>query len=529
VALARHSGLLAPCVAFVLLGIALAGRAGLEADEVLFARPVFRPGEALFRIPIFHHYLPIMVMPYIGTLKTFLWWPILRLFGPGISSIRFPAVFVGAITLLLFYGFCQRVASRSVAVIACALLATDPTFILTGTFDWGPVGLEHFLLVGGCLAFVCGRPALGSFLFGLALWNKAVFLWALSGLAAGAVAAFWPEVRKCVLGPRLLLRLSCAFLAGAIPFVVYNIRRPNATLGSSARISSENLKFKFRQLRVALDGSGLRGFISGDASSFAPAQTAPPKNRWSGWFQVQLENRRTTLFPYAVVLAVLSTPFWWRTPFRAAGLFALVFSTVTFSAMLFSQGGGMGVHHTVLLWPMPHLLVAVALSVAPARSLRWPVAILLIGANFLMIRQYFLDFDRSGCAWRFTDATNRLSSTLADAGTHVFVTDWGIYEILEIMHRGKLEAFPVYEIFLADSADPARADLIHKLFSDPRGLFVRHTPAFQAFPAAVQHFDADLKLFGYEKTAVQTFADSHGRPMLEIFRVKELVPPPEGR
>ena len=150
------------CCITILAGCALLPYAGIQMDESLFAGPYYQPAAREFRLRLLHHDIPLMVMTYIGTLKTLLYWPLFAIFGPGFLAhplqaawvLRLPTVLAGAATVFIFYYLAERSAGRRTAVIAAILLASDPTFLLTNTFDWGPVALEHLLLVTGCLFLV---------------------------------------------------------------------------------------------------------------------------------------------------------------------------------------------------------------------------------------------------------------------------------------------------------------------------------------------------------------------------------------
>ncbi len=317
---------------FVLLGTLLIPYAGLDADEALFTNPLYRSMGSDFELGVLHHKIPVMVIAYVGALKTALCWPMLHFFAPSMYAVRLPMVVVGAATIVLFFFLANQLAGPIAALAATLLLATDPIFLLSDTFDWGPVALEHLLLVAACLAMVRRHRVLASLLLGLALWNKATFIWALSGLIAAAGVAYWPESKRFLRDRRLLLRCGAAFLAGALPLLLFNLHRKAATLNASQGVSLQDFPAKAHQLRAALDGSGLFGFIAVEDDS---------------------AGVRSSLFLYAVVLAILSAPWWWRSPARRAGLFAIVFCAVTFLCMAFTRGAGTGIHHTVLLWPMP--------------------------------------------------------------------------------------------------------------------------------------------------------------------------------
>jgi 4-amino-4-deoxy-L-arabinose transferase-like glycosyltransferase len=103
---------------------------------------------------MFHTDIPLMVMSYIGSLKTLLYWPVFSWLGANVWTTRFPMILAGAATIFFFYRLAHRAAGPLAALIAVLLLATDPMFLMTNTFDWGPVALEHLLLVTGCFFLV---------------------------------------------------------------------------------------------------------------------------------------------------------------------------------------------------------------------------------------------------------------------------------------------------------------------------------------------------------------------------------------
>src|SRR4029077_2939643 len=88
-----------------------------------------------------------MNMPYNGTLKTWLYAPLVLFWRPSAALIRIPAILMGGATILLFCALLHRIHGRRAAWVGGILLATDTSFLLTTTFDWGPVVLQHLLLV----------------------------------------------------------------------------------------------------------------------------------------------------------------------------------------------------------------------------------------------------------------------------------------------------------------------------------------------------------------------------------------------
>lgn len=505
---------------FLFLGVLLIPRAGLEVDETLFTNPLYHSLSADFELGILHHKVPVMVIPYIGTFKTLLFWPILRWCSPAPFTIRLPMVVVGSATILLFFLLADSLAGRVAATIAAVLLATDPTFLLTDTFDWGPVALEHLLLVGGCLAMASRRSTLACFLFGLALWNKATFVWALSGLAAAALVAYWPQCIRTMRDRRLVIRCALAFLAGALPLLLFNLHRTGATLHSTKGISTQDFGLKLYELRAAVDGSGLFGYLAADDwTTPNPKFSSSHSGRIALSLRDHLGEFHSSLFPYAIALAILAAPLWWRSPARRAGVFAVVFCTVTFLGMAITRGAGTGIHHTVLLWPLPQLLVGVALSGLRPRWFASILAASFVISNLLVINQYLVQLDRNGAEGTFSDAIYPLSNALPHtASDSVYIADWGMYETLEFLHQGRLPLHYFQGLLASEHPSAAQFHAITEMVADPDGLFVTHVAAREMFKGVRGRIEAAAALAGYSKHVVQTIPDSNGRPVFELWR-----------
>lgn len=515
---------LAASLLFILLGAIVIPYAGVQNDEALFAAPLYEMNSKDFCFTAFHHQIPIMVMSYIGTLKTLLYVPILAIFGSSVWSVRLPMVFIGATTIFLFYHLSLS-AGRRTAWLAAFLLATDPSFLLTNTFDWGPVALQLFLLVTGCFflvrfarRFVSMQDLfIGFFCLGLGLWNKAVFSWALAGLVCAGLAVFWPEVRKA-LRPRFAAVAAAAFLLGALPFVIFNLRHPNATFESNARFESINVTWKLPEERKTLNGSALFGFLTTRESDEHSKTVFSRRGRVAVWIRTHLGEHRENGLEYVLLLALLAVPWWWRS--RAAR-FSLIFSVVAWVAMAITRDAGNSVHHCVLIWPFPQLFVAATLSRA-----RWTSAIAaaVIAANLLVVNQYVFDFERDGAGTNFTDALFPLSSALADPVSPndehpIYVVDWGMLNTLALFHQGRLLLRPDDSPFSTDT--PSESDLraIAFMFSDPAAIFVGHVPSREVTQGVDERLERAAAESGLRKELIRGIADSNGRPVFEVFRL----------
>jgi Dolichyl-phosphate-mannose-protein mannosyltransferase len=517
----------AACCLFIALAASVIPRAGIQHDEALFAVPIFSNGYIHLRTWIQHP--SAMVMPYVGTVKTLLYVPIFKILGAGVWTVRLPVALIGAATIYLFFQLAWSAAGRWAALIAVFLLATDPTFILTGTFDWGPVAIEHFLLVTGCwvlLRFGSGTTAaprrdlfLGFFCFGLALWNKATFVWALGAVSAGALAVFWPEVRRSLTRSNLAIA-GAAIGLGASPLLGYNLARGGETLRVARLDDPGRLAAKWSQLEGALNGSSLFGEIVSEEWSGSPKPAKSWPGRVSGWIRNHLGERERTGFYYAFGALLLAAPWWWRS--RAAR-FSLVFSTVGWLAMALTKDAGESAHHLVLLWPFPILFVATALASLPWRPVTLAAGCGLMLMNLVVFNQYLFQFERNGANGYFTDAIFSLCAGLPPKQP-LYVADWGIWNSLVLLDQGRLDLRDATQQLKAAEVNQDSLSAVEAMVSDPNGVFLGHVPGSEAFPVMAANLNDAARMMGYRKELLRTVADSNGRPVFEVFRFVRNAP-----
>jgi hypothetical protein len=402
-------------------------------------------------------------------------------------------------------------AGRRAALFAALLLSTDASFLMTNTFDWGPVALQHFLFVAGCLLFVRHRPVLGSFVFGLALWDKAIFVWALSGLVAATAVSYFPAVRKALANRRAVILCVLAFAIGASPLLVYNFRAPNATLRANIHLSLNDIHVKLLSLSGTLSGDPLFGVIAAPEYDGQPKAPRSPAGHVSCWLRDRLGRIESSLFVYAIVLACLAAPLWWRDGGWRAGVFAIVFIVVAFMIMALARYTG-AAHHIVLLYPIPHLLAAIGLSVIRPRWLRVTALTMLIASNLLVVNQYISELERNGAYRLFTDAFQPLSAKLAGFGDRrIYMLDFGMEDNLRLTEKGRLQLKKAYP--LQDMTSSQMGEMI----ADPNALFLNHVPSVQYITGIDEALETLAQTHGFERRNVAVIPDSNSRPQFELF------------
>ncbi len=518
---------------FCLVGILVLPYPGVENDEALFANGVYAPELMPGRVDVLGRTVPTMVMPYVGALKSWLYSLIFGLVPATRWTLRVPMLLAGAASIWFFYRFLYRTAGRTPAIIGCVLLSTDVTYLLTVTFDRGPVAPQQFLIAGGLLLaarFYQERedPSLAGafFLFGLALWDKAVFLWTFSGIAIAGGVIFRREVFSGLTLRRGAIA-TAAFLAGSLPFWVYNLSSGFATFGGTSR-STKDLDIKVAVMQASLRGTVLSRYMI-DYDSPAARQINVNSLEAAALSISDLAgHERNSLLPYALWLAVALLPLAWRrSGWRAPLFFAAGFAT-TWAQMLFTDRAGGSSHHTVLVWFHVMGFISVALALGTRRlpklgrkAVAIPVAVVVV-SNVLLLNEYFAGLVRFGPGRFWSDAIYPLCDYLKSVKPEVvYAADWGMdYSTRLFLGRG----IPVAEainLFPQPELNDVERSRMQKRMSQPTAVFVSYVDGKEVFPKGKRLIQQYADENGYDKKLLREISDSRNRPVFEVYRFEK--------
>lgn len=522
---------------FFAAGQPFIGRAGVEADEALFMSPLLAPRAAVY-VRVFHHPWPVLLMSYLGTLKTLIYKPIIAIFGCNLWSLREPVLLGGACTIVLFFLLLRRVSGDLAALIGCGLLATDSIYLITSCYDWGPVVLQHLLLLGGgvlAMGFLESKkllPLAGAFfLWGLALWDKALAEWLLSSMGLAAIMLF-PRYLLGMLTRRRVAAALVSFTLGAFPLLWFNYKQHWGTFrGNFTR--DEHFYTKLPSLLYTLNGEGLFGWMMPFHGEAVPAPHAPDGSLTAVSARVSslAGHPVTDWMVYALALALLLTPFVARGRDLRAILFCVVVFVSGWLQMALTLNAGASVHHTILLWPLPQAIVAIALAAAARRLGRAgiPMAAVVVAAlmisNVLVLNEYFVDLWRSGPVVGWTRAILPLSTYLKEApARHVFAADWGILEPLRFLNAGTLPLEngedPINQPTLSDD-DEKR---LVRMLDTTDHLYIMHTKEAEVFPNIRDKLLAFASEHGYSRQVLTQIQDGYGRQVFEVCRFSKAGP-----
>ncbi len=571
---------------FLLAGLLLVPYPGVENDEALFSNGIYAAGtvtEAHMRL--FGKPVATMIMSYIGALKAWVYAPIFAVWAPSAWSLRVPVLVIGAVAVWLFFLFLRRAAGQRAALFGAALLATDVTFLLTTTFDWGPVAFQHLLFLGGMVLVLRfyqedSEAALaGAFLlFGLLVWDKALALWMLSATTVAGVIVYHRQMWRVFTWRRLAVAAG-ACLLGSLPFVAYNLATGFRTF-QDKHYTLADLPLETVVMRGTLDGSVMAGFLIDYASPIPP-----PANAWgvraaSLGVAAALHHPRYSLLPLALVLALVGGVLaWWVKPdavwlpgraglrtrgptsssaspeSRGAGpggparsgtsalhsdaaskarllaFFAIAFAIAWFQMIITAEAGA-SAHHTILVWPHVIGFVAVGLAALADRFPRagaWTARIVVLAvvvSNVLLWNTYFAGLIRFGPGPMWSDATYPLADRLREAQPGiVYAADWGMGDTLRMFLQGRIPMGNAIEPFYRDTLDPVERAHVVKRLEQPGAVFVSYADGRDTFPKAKRMVDQVARESGFRRESVATVRDRRGRPVFEIYRYVER---PEG-
>ena len=519
------------CLVFILAGLSLIPLLGIQNDEALFAYGIFPPIGGTYVVHWGPSAVPLMIMSYVGALKAWIYRPLFAAFGTSVWVVRVPMLLAGAASVWLFFLFLRRIGGEWAALIGCGLLAADASYLLTISFDWGPVALQHLLIIGGLLLLVRCRQqkedwamVAGFFLFGLAMWDKASAIWSLSGLAAAGVVTIPREMLR-VLSVRTAGFSVLAFVLGSFPLIAYNISSGGRTFHDTIARETGTIEQKARVLEWTADSSLLFGWMVGGSTG---AATSPGQltglERVSGAVASLARNSYANLTLYAFGIALVLAPLAPGRDRRAI-LFALIAMATTWVQMAFTANAGTGAHHAILLWPLPQMVIGISLASALEKLGRLAKPVLAVTLAILMasglavINEYRVLLARNGGAVNWSDAIYRLSDSMKGvSAAEVVCVDWGIMGSLHLLNRGRLPLDSEAELLTNREWKPEEKAHLMEIVSRPDLVFLAHTSEFELFRGADARLAGFAEALGYRREMMAVIADRHGRPTFEVYR-----------
>jgi hypothetical protein len=110
---------------------------GIFYDEIAFGNAALGGIDHYFL-----HYrmgnFPVLLMTYMGALKAYIYYPIFKIFGVSVYSIRIPTIIISALALYLLVIAVRDFFNWKIALTTLTLIAIDASFINQTRYDNGP-------------------------------------------------------------------------------------------------------------------------------------------------------------------------------------------------------------------------------------------------------------------------------------------------------------------------------------------------------------------------------------------------------
>jgi len=193
-----------------------------------------------------------------------------------------------------------------------------------------------------------------------------------------------------------------------------------------------------------------------------------------------------------------------------------------------------GPHHMIMIYPLPQIVIAVALRESAQAARNWGnhlrrivrVGVVLgtmtvIASELAVDARYLQTFKAWGGAGAWSDAIYDLGRYVDQHPDRTYLLmDWGFNNQLLLLCKPikKEEAFAQLAV-LQEEEKTAR---LQRYLSEDKPLLVFHTPAFETYPMH-EWFTRVARQMNFRVNVVQTFYQRDGKPIYIIYEVGRLA------
>jgi hypothetical protein len=462
---------------------------GIQVEPALwFLRAEQAPPEipGMRSVDVFGRPLPWLTQAYMGALKSQVFVPVLAVAPPSARVVRLATLAIALAGLAFAMAFARQAFDVPTAALTGALLAVDPSFLFTARHDWGSFALGFLLRSASAWALLSGwragsarRLFAGGVFAGLAVYNKVD---AGLPLAAGAVAlliAVPHPFRELGSRPRSLAAFAGGGLLGAAPLLIRLMPVLALTRfaagGGAGGGADRTWSGRWQTLVSSLDGSYFQRLLA-EGGAFDRLGEAP--------------SGVGTPFALVLLLGALALAGWLagdlaRGRRRPAESFALLAALFTLAGSLLLPFD-LRIHHVLNAWPLPQLVVALAVREAWRRFAsplaRGALAVAFGAILVFGVRADFATLEAmraTGGKGLWSDAVVRLVPDWV--GQRVVCLDWGFAIPLRLAAPG---------LGVDDAIWRLRGGARQTLAGDEHSVYLLHDRDHAVFPFGAQLLDA---------------------------------------
>ncbi len=489
----------AACV-FILLATYRIELPGLYMDEVDFVNAA----QGAHDNTMIHMRLgsvPLLIMPYLGALKAWLYAPVFHLFGVSALTIRLPAILLAAITLLIFFQLIRAKLGAVWAVIAVCIMSVDPANLFPSRLDWGPTVLMHFFQAAIFALWFSYRdkPTLWKIVLicicaGLGFFDKFNFIWLVVAFVIAVSLCYPDSVKNLWVSSSRFARWAAVILFGIV-------------LGATLYVIFAVLHFHFTGLHTINPQGKWHGLL-GTLSGVAVANLIFGDNSWVMPFVPFWLIVTDCYLALACLFFLLPNAEAGKN--RKNGFFFLLIGFLVFLQIVITPQAG-GPHHYSMIFPLP-LLVFVFFAQPLYRQLvtknwRMFAALLLVsaatavfGVNLHNTIGYLSRFEANASYNpRWSPEIYSLSQYINEDGLEtrsVISVDWGLHNQLHALAPEKLRGrmhddWPTFKE-LANKNQERPSGRLNYIFPEGKSLVLTFAASKETFPETRRNFLAAL-------------------------------------
>lgn len=451
---------------------------GLYYDEAVFAGLAkdFITGHVLGQHMPDHQVItlagrpfPLFIQTYLGALKSWMLIPAFRIFGSTVAVLRSANLFWELIALLFLMLATWRWLGLATALIAGALLAFDPTFFFLSVLDWG-VAVPSFVCRCACFYFAIRwnqkrklRDAFFVGLFaGLGFFNKADFAVFLIAVSLAAVFCYWRQLVAAIRQHSSVVALAgLGFALGAGPMLIRIPRMFTLTVSGPHPNAPGETTTKLKTMLSMYDGSHFYRLMN-----------------VGGVFERMYEGSSgpKAAIGIAVILACVAfcVLVYRRKIARARAVTFLIVTTLLVTLGVFLLPDAVRIHHAVLVYPLPHLIIAAVIVVlwqikTQSRNVRYVIraviglaVIELLWSELHGVVYTHRSIRQTGGRGRWSESFDKFRGENRNRSDLTIVSlDWGFNEQLMFLTDGPQLSEPFWEFNQTLPPLPANLNYIY--------------------------------------------------------------------
>ena len=423
---------------------------------------------------------PLFVQTYLGALKSWMLIPAFQIFGSSVAALRGSNLFWQVIALLFLMLGARRWLGFGAAVITGALLTLDPTYFFVSTLDWG-VAVPSFVCRCACFYFAIrwnqARKLRDAFLVGLfaglGFFNKADFVVFLIAVTIAALFCYRRQLVAAIRGHSSSVALSCfGFALGGGPMLLKIPRMLMLTISGPHPNAPGEFATKFKTMLSMYDGSHFYRLMNA-GGVFERMDTGPGSPRAMIGIAVLIA---------CIVFGVLA---YRRQIATTRAIVFLIVAALLITLGVFLMPDAVRIHHAVLVFPMPQLILAAVAAAAWKVSVPFrTISVLLVGVVCLsglrsiaatqeLIRQ-------TGGRGRWSESFDQFCRENRDRSDLTIVSlDWGFNEQLMFLTDGPQLSEPFWEF----------NQTLPPLPPDPSYIYLAHSPEYSVLKYDVAYLN----------------------------------------